>query len=176
MTFPDAWESHEDQGVEFSSFPKGKEDEQTVRFWLDIEPVSVGERVTDVPITVKGWSDWLTSNPDLAVTRAGSGRIGSIQAIAFDVSVADTADIEPGCEGHKCMDILTWPRSDNYYAIGDSLWDPMRLLLADVEYDGATHLLAAAVHAPFEMKAFLPIAERLLDTARLDSVAPASPS
>lgn len=175
VTFPGTWESHEDQGVEFSAFPEGKQDEQDVFFWLDIEPVRAGERVAGVPITVEGWSEWLTSNPDLTVTRAGSGRIGTIRATAFDIAVADTADVKPACDGHKCMDVLTWPGSDHYFGIGDSFFDPIRLFLADVEYDGASHLLAVAVHAPFWIREFLPVAKELIATARLEGVTPVSP-
>ncbi len=148
VTYPDRWESHEDQGVEFSSAPLGEFDIHRVLFWSDILPWVAdarhpdGRRVQGVPNTASGWFAWLSSHPDLHVSAPRSATIGRMQLPAAYVDIA----VRPGTIGFDdgAVVVLSWPNAGgNVYSFGGSFM--LRLYLSDVTYGGKDHLLAIAI-------------------------------
>jgi hypothetical protein len=187
VTYPSSWESHEDQGVEFSSAPRGKWHIHRVLFWDDIKPLVAdlhhpyGHEVSGVQNTVRGWLQWLRSNPALAVSTPRSTMIGKIKIPAsyVDIAIAPGALSEdPYCAKHlhtTCVALLTWPNAGgNIYSWADP--GVLRLYLADVSYGGRRHLLAVAVEGRTlrDLNAFLPAAEMVVASAQAP-VEPAHP-
>ena len=179
VTYPSSWESHEDQGVEFSSAPQGKWHIHRVLFWDDIKPLVAdlrhpyGHTVSGVRNTVGGWLQWLRLNPALAVSTPRSSTIGqmAIPASYVDIAIAPgAANEDPYCAKHlhtTCVALLTWPHAGgNIYSWADPA--VLRLYLADVTYGGKQHLLAVAVEGrnSADLKAFLPEAEQVIASAR----------
>jgi hypothetical protein len=179
VTYPSEWVSHEDQGVEFSSAPRGKWNVPRVLFWDDIIPRvatledPTGHRVAGVPITVEGWLTWLGSNRAFSVSAPKPATIGTMELPAsfVDISIApEAANEDPYCETQlhtTCVALLSWPNSgENIYS-----WAApglIRLYLADVTYGGKRHLLAVAVegHDAADFEEFMPTAEMVIASAR----------
>lgn len=161
VTYPSRWESHEDQGVEFSSSPAGKWDVHRVLFWDDILPWDPrGHVVTSVHNTAAGWVEWLSSNPIVTVT---SPRHATITRMRLPATYVDVADA-PG--GTRFPDVITWPNAGgNVYGIGGDF--VFRLYLAEITYGGRDHLLAVAVEGQDseDLNAFLPEAKKLIASA-----------
>jgi hypothetical protein len=179
VTYPAAWESHEDQGVEFSSAPRGKWKIHRVLFWEDIVPRvatfqdPTGHVVAGVPRTVAGWLTWLASNPAFTVSDPRPTTIGqmAIPATVVDIGIAtDAPNEDPYCKTQlktTCVALLSWPHSgENIYS-----WAApglIRMYLADVAYGGKHHLLAVAVEglSAADLKAFLPEAKTVIASAQ----------
>jgi hypothetical protein len=172
-----AWESHEDQPVEFSTAPLGKWDVHRVLFWSDILPVGPdGKQVGDPPRTAAGMLAWLATRANLRVSQPEPATIGTEQlhAKTIDISIAPNAvNEDPGCPAAACVNFLTWPNAGtNVYGIGGP--GVVRLYLADVAYGGQSHLLAVGIESqgPADLATWLPIAKALIATAK----APISPA
>ena len=160
VTYPTQWESHEDQGVEFSSAPAGEWEVHRVLFWDDILPADNGRVVTSVPNTAAGWVDWLRSNPIVSVTSPRPATITRMRLAATYVDITDA----PGGERYPAM--ITWPGAgDNVYEIGGEF--VFRLYLAEVTYGDQAHLLAIAVEGKdrSDLRSFLPEAKQLIASA-----------
>jgi hypothetical protein len=162
VTYPSRWESHEDQGVEFSSAPAGKWDVHRVLFWNDILPWDQTQRVVaaGVPTTAAGWVDWFRSNPIVKVTAPRRATITRMQLPATYVDITDA----PG--GERFPDLITWPNAGgNVYGIGGGY--VFRLYLTEVTYGGERHLLAIAVEGQnsADLEAFLPEAKQVIASA-----------
>jgi len=171
VTYPDQWESHEDQGVEFSSAPLGELDVHRVLFWNDILPWIAdarhpkGRRVPGVPITTSGWLDWLQSNAALVVSAPRPATIGQMHLPAIYVHIAAAPDAVGYDEG--AIALLSWPNAQgNSYSFGGPF--VLRLYLSDVTYGGRTHLLAVAIEGQdsADLKAFIPEARQMIATAQ----------
>jgi hypothetical protein len=178
VTYPSAWESHEDQGVEFSSAPKGMWDVHRVLFWDDILPWVAdfkhpdGHQVPGVPNTTAGWLDWLQANAALRVSKPRSTTIGRMQLPAnyVDIEIApDAPNEDPYCEKKfdtVCVALVSWPNAGgNIYSFGAPA--VLRLYLSDVTYGGQAHLLAIAVEgqSTADLKSFLPDAKHVIASA-----------
>ncbi len=159
VRYPTAWESHEDQGVEFSSAPQGEFDVHRVLFWNDILPWTAnarnpnGRQVPGVPNTTAGWLAWLSSHPDFVVSAPRTATIGHMRLPATYVDIA----VEPGTIGFDegAVVLLSWPNADgHFYSFGGSF--VLRLYLSDVTYGGTNHLLAVAIEGQdrADLKAF----------------------
>jgi hypothetical protein len=177
VTYPSAWESHEDQGVEFSSAPKGKWDVHRVLFWDDILPWVAdfkhpyGHKVPDIPNTAAGWLDWLQANAALRLSEPRSTTIGQMKlpATYVDIEIApDAPNEDPYCEklDTVCVALLSWPNAGgNIYSFGAPA--VLRLYLSDVTYGGEAHLLAVAVEgqSTADLRLFLPEAKLVVASA-----------
>ena len=160
VTYESPWESHEDQGVEFSSAPAGEWELHRVLFWDDILPADNGRVVTSVPNTAAGWVDWLRSNPIVSVTSPHHATITKVRLPAMYVDITDA----PGGETFPAF--ITWPNAGgNVYEIGGPF--VFRLYLAEVTYGGKDHLLAVAVEGQdsADLEAFLPQAKQVIASA-----------
>lgn len=91
VTYEVRWESHEDQGAEFSPAPAGEWEVHRVLFWDDILPWDNGRVVTSVPHTAAEWVDWLRSNPLLSVTSPLHATITRMGLPATYVDITDAA-------------------------------------------------------------------------------------
>ena len=162
VRYPSRWESHEDQGVEFSSSPAGKWDVHRVLSWDDILPWDQqhGRVATGVPNTAAGWVEWLSSNPSVSVTEPRDATITRMRLPATYIDITNP----PG--GEKFPDFITWPNAGgNLYGIAGAFM--FRLYLAEVTYGGRDHLLAVAVEGQdsADLKAFLPEAKQVIASA-----------
>jgi hypothetical protein len=98
VTYPSAWVSHEDQGVEFSSAPKGSWNVHRVLFWDDILPWVAtyddpyGHGVDGVANTTAGWLEWLGSNPAFKLSKPREASIGQMRLPATYVDIAIAPD------------------------------------------------------------------------------------
>ena len=170
VTFEDAWESHEDQPVEFSAAPVGKWDAHRVLFWSDILPVNPDGRIaTGVPKTAAGFIDWLRNRPNLRVSSPQPATIGraGLPATTVDIDIApDAVNEDVGCPTKACVLPLTWPGArGNTYGIATPA--VLRLYLCDVSYSATRHLLAVAVEGQdrADLLAFAPTGQRLIASA-----------
>lgn len=170
VTFKDAWESHEDQPVEFSSAPLGKWDVHRVLFWTDILPVNADGRIaTGIPNTAADLIGWLRARPNVRVSSPRPAVIGRAQlpATVVDVGIAiDAVNEDTGCPSRACALVLTWPGAgSNMYGI--SMPNVIRLYLANISYGATHHLLAIAVEGQnqSDLVGFAPAAERVIASA-----------
>jgi hypothetical protein len=150
MSVPDGWKSTEQDAGEFNlvnpDFP-----DSGLFFWRDMIPVQPdGTRLTTVPSTVAGISDWLKANAQLVVSDQKEAVIGEgLETTTFVVEVADGAvNKDPGCAAKPakptCFPILTDP------AHWEGAWwvastHSTRYYLATVGPDTNRHLLVVAV-------------------------------
>ncbi|MDV9174377.1 hypothetical protein R6V09_30255 [Streptomyces sp. W16] len=167
VTFAGRWESHEDQPVEFSVAPEGSWDLHRVLFWSDLIPVGKDQkRAAGVPSTAPKLVAWLSSRPNLTVSKPRSGTIGTdaLPAQVVDIAISGKAVNEASdCPARACADFLTWPNAgDNIYGIAEPA--VLRLYLSDVEYGGKSHLFAIGIEGrdQADLKVFLPDAEKLI--------------
>ena len=151
MYVPDGWNSTEQDAGEFNlnnpDFP-----DSGLLFWRDVIPVEPdGTRLTTVPSTVDGITDWLGANPQLVVTDPVQANLGKgLHATTFVVDVADGAvNMDPGCDkkptSPACFPLLTDPAH-----WGDGAWwvsglHRTRYYLADIGPATDRHLLVVAV-------------------------------
>jgi hypothetical protein len=162
VTYPSRWESHEDQGVEFSSAPAAKWDVHRVLFWDDILPWDQkhGRVATGVPSTTAGWVEWLSSNPIVTVTSPRHATITRMRLPATYIDITDASG------GERFPEPITWPNAGgNRYGMGGDF--VLRLYLAEVTYGGKDHLLAVAVEGQDseDLKSFLPEAKQVIASA-----------
>lgn len=177
VTFTGRWESHEDQPVEFSVAPDGNWDLHRVLFWSDLIPVGKNhKRAAGVPSTASGLVAWLSTRPNLQVSKPRNGTIGTdaLPAQVVDIALSSKAANEAAdCPVRACVDFLTWPNSgDNVYGLAEPA--VLRLYLSNIRYGGKSHLFAIGIEGrdQDDLKVFLPDAEHLIASA----AAPVTPA
>jgi hypothetical protein len=172
LVFPRGWTSDEDSTGEFSASPKATPDARVI-FWEDVFAVTAVKPGTwrrDGPLmrTSASLLGWLQTNPNLAVSKPTTGKIGKIRARIVDVRVsANAVNDDPGCPAKACVNFLRFPQWDEPYGIaGKSI---TRFYLSDVRYGGVRHLFVVAVEAvgTAQLNALLPAAKKLIATVRV---------
>jgi hypothetical protein len=169
ITPSEPWSIHEDSTGEFS-LTLDANPVNSVLFWEDVYPIDAhGQRVSSVPLTVKGLLGWLRKTPRLHVSAARRGTIGDgLPATVVDVTVAKgTKNEDPGCPSHACVLWLSYPQWNLSWGIAEP--QVQRFYLSDVTYGGRKHLFVAVVYPdkPGEMNTFLPHAKKLIATAQV---------
>jgi hypothetical protein len=180
LTLDAGWTSREDSTGEFVVSPIYAPDVNDILFWEDVYPVEPPggadtwhsfdkvEPIKGVPSTAAGLLDWMTSSPQLEVSKPTAGAIGDLPAMVVDVSVADDAvDDDPkNCPVRACVNFLGFPQWDGAWGIAGG---PVRFYLSDVTYGGRDHLFVAAIYPvdPADMKTLGRAGERLISTVRV---------
>jgi hypothetical protein len=153
MYIPDGWNSTEQDAGEFNlqnpDFPDGS----GLFFWRDVIPVEPdGSRVTTVPSTVAGITNWLTADPQLVVTKPVEVAVGKgLRTTTFVVEVAKGAvNKDPECAAMSpkatCFPILTDPEHwDGAWVVASM--ESSRYYLATVGQATTRHLLVVALVA-----------------------------
>ncbi len=167
VSFDEPWTSGEDSSGEFNAAPVDSPDD-VVFFWLDVYPVEDFERVSEVPLTSKGWIEWLHTRAGLDVSEPMAVTIGGLPASAVDIAVATDAVNEEidnrWCERNICVNFLGFDQWDGLGTWGIAGKLPQRLYFSDVRYDGQDHLFVVALAPTGTIEGFAPRAEAVLDT------------
>lgn len=109
VTVPTGWYSDEQDAGEFNLHPVGQSD-TTIFFWKDM--VATANDVAGTPLagvsgTAKGLVAWLTSNPDLIVTKPRQTMIGQVPMVTVDVQVSPRAkSVGSDCPVKPCVGFL----------------------------------------------------------------------
>lgn len=107
-------------------------------------------------------------NPNLAISKPTSGKIGTIRARVLDIGVSNGAvNDDPGCPAKPCANFLLFPQWGEPYGIAGKAIT--RFYLSDVRYGGQRHLFVAAIEtlSQAQLRAFLPTAKNLIATVRV---------
>jgi hypothetical protein len=109
VTVPAGWFSEEQDAGEFNLHPVDQPD-AVLFFSKDIVATAndlAGTPLAGVSGTADGFTSWLTSNPDLVVTRPLPAMVGHVQAIVVDVQTSPTAmNVDSGCPAKPCVSFL----------------------------------------------------------------------
>ena len=136
---------------------------------IDARPVRGGRKVAGVPSTANALVRWLEKNPNLRVAEQNDSTVGSrLAAKVIDVSLgAGAANDDPGCPARVCVNFLRFDGAAEPYGIAGD--DTIRFYLADLTRMGKRHLLIVSVeaHDQRDLRARLPAAERLIQSAEL---------
>ena len=172
ITPSEPWSIHEDSTGEFSLMPDATPDND-VLFWEDVYPIENDQRVSGVPLTVKGLLAWLRATPRLDVSAPRPGMIGrSLPATVVDVTIAKGAKNEdPACPTSTCVDFLGYPQWDLNFGISEP--QIQRFYLSNVTYGGRKHLFIAVIYPndPRDMSTFPAHAEKLIATVQVPATA-----
>jgi hypothetical protein len=109
VTVPTGWYSDEQDAGEFNLHPVGQSD-SSLFFWKDMVATAndvAGTPLAGVSRTAKGLVAWLTSNPDLIVTKPRQTMIGQVPMVTLDVQVSPRAkSVGSDCPVKPCVGFL----------------------------------------------------------------------
>lgn len=109
VTVPAGWFSEEQDAGEFNLHPLDQPD-AVLFFSKDIVATAndlPGTPLAGVSGTAQGFTSWLTSNPDLVVTKPQPAMVGHVPAVAIDVQTSPTAkNVDSGCPSKPCVSFL----------------------------------------------------------------------
>ena len=172
LSFAKGWFSEEDSTGEFSAGPRKSPDTRVI-FWVDVHAVQASapgemQRVGPLRRTSTSLLAWLQKNPNLTVSKATSGKIGTIRARVVDIGLSDGAvNDDPGCPAKACVNFLQFPQWGEPYGLaGESI---SRFYFSDVRYGGQRHLFVAVIEAVgrAQLDALLAPAKKLIATVRV---------
>jgi hypothetical protein len=183
VTLPDGWVVSEDSPSELGLMPSAglaEDDPSFIKVWRDMQPSKDEATVYGVPNTPEAMAAWLEADPDLTVGPPTEGTIGDgIPAIVLDIGIAPDAVNDYVCSTYgpyeHCVDFLTFHLFGEPFGFVDQ--DRVRLFLSSFDFEGNPHTLVVAVEGQDQatLTGFLPTAQAIIDSIRLETPASHGP-